>query len=55
MVGYNTEQTRFTSDYTHYAVDFIRRNRKRPFLLDLVHSMAHVPLAVSDQFKGKSE
>lgn len=55
VVGYNTDQTRFTTDYTHYAVDFIRRNRKHPFLLYLAHSMAHVPLAVSDRFKGKSE
>ena len=34
---------------------FIRENRDRPFFLYLAHSMPHVPLAVSDKFKGKSE
>ncbi len=55
IIGYNTDQTRFTTDYTERSIDFIRRNRKNPFFLYLAHSMPHVPLAVSDKFKGKSE
>ena len=55
IIGYNTDQSRFTTDYTERAVNFIRKNRKKPFLLYLAHSMPHVPLAVSDKFKGKSE
>lgn len=55
VVGYNTDQTRFTTDYTERSVNFIRRNRNRPFFLYLAHNMPHVPLAVSDKFKGKSE
>lgn len=55
IIGYNTDQTRFTTDYTTRAVSFITRNRKSPFFLYLAHSMPHVPLAVSDKFKGKSE
>lgn len=55
VVGYNTDQTCLTTDYTERAVNFIRKNKKRPFLLYLAHSMPHVPLAVSDKFKGKSE
>lgn len=55
VVGYNTDQTRFTTDYTVRAVNFIRKNRKKPFFLYLAHSMPHVPLAVSEKFKGKSE
>lgn len=55
VVGYNTDQTKFTSDYTDRAVNFIKKNRKKPFFLYLAHSMPHVPLAVSDKFKGKSE
>jgi len=54
VVGYNTDQSRFTTDYTTRAVSFIERNRNRPFLIYLAHTMAHVPLAVSDKFKGKS-
>lgn len=55
IVGYNTDQTKFTTDYTTRSVNFIKKNKDRPFLLYLAHSMAHVPLAVSDKFKGKSE
>lgn len=55
IVGYNTDQTRFTTDYTNRTVDFIKKNKDRPFFVYLAHSMPHVPLAVSDKFKGKSE
>jgi arylsulfatase len=55
IVGYNTDQSRFTTDYTTRAVNFITANRTKPFFVYLAHSMAHVPLAVSDKFKGKSE
>lgn len=55
VVGYNTDQTKFTTDYTDRAINFIKKNRKQPFFLYLAHSMPHVPLAVSDKFKGKSE
>lgn len=57
IIGYNTDQTRLTTDYTTHAVDFIRRKTEagQPFFLYLAHSMPHVPLAVSDKFKGKSK
>lgn len=55
VVGYNTDQSRFTTDYTTRAVRFIEKNKAKPFFLYLAHSMPHVPLAVSDKFKGKSE
>lgn len=55
LVGYNTDQSRFTTDYTTRSVNFIKKNKNKPFLLYLAHSMPHVPLAVSDKFKGKSE
>lgn len=44
-----------TSDFTLKAVDFIRKNKDKPFFLYLSHPMPHVPLAVSEKFKGKSE
>ena len=34
---------------------FIERNKDRPFFLYVPHTMPHVPLFVSDKFKGKSE
>ena len=57
VVGYNTDQTRFTTDYTMRSIDFIKKNVQagKPFFLYLAHNMPHVPLAVSDKFKGKSE
>jgi arylsulfatase len=48
------DQDMLTSLYTERAVDFIRRNRGNPFFLYLPHTMAHVPLGVSDRFKGSS-
>jgi arylsulfatase A-like enzyme len=41
--------------YTEKAVDFIDRNAEKPFFLYVAHSMPHVPLFVSDKFRGASE
>lgn len=49
------DQAQLTTLYTEYAVSFINRNKKNPFFLYLAHSMTHIPLAVSDKFKGKSK
>jgi arylsulfatase A-like enzyme len=49
------DQSQLTTSYTEYAIDFINRNRNNPFFLYLAHSMPHVPLAVSEKFKGKSK
>jgi len=48
------DQSQLTTMYTERAVSFIKRNKQNPFFLYLAHSMVHVPLAVSDKFKGKS-
>jgi len=50
-----SDQAALTALYTERAVEFIRDNKKKPFFLYLAHSMPHVPLGVSDKFKGKSE
>ena len=57
VIGYNPDISCLTSDYTEHSVDFIRRQSAagKPFFLYLAHSMPHVPLAVSERFKGKSE
>ncbi|MCA9006476.1 MAG: sulfatase, partial [Planctomycetaceae bacterium] len=49
------EQAQLTTWYTEHAVSFINKNHDRPFFLYVPHSMPHVPLFVSDKFKGKSE
>lgn len=48
------DQKLLTKSYTQRSVDFIRRNKSRPFLLYLAHSMPHVPLFVSPEFEGKT-
>jgi len=48
------EQTQLTTWYTARAVSFIERNKDRPFFLYVPHSMVHVPLFVSEKFRGKS-
>ncbi|MPY87098.1 MAG: sulfatase-like hydrolase/transferase [Luteitalea sp.] len=48
------DQTMLTTWYTEHAVDFINRNENHPFFLYVAHSMPHVPLFVSEKFRGKS-
>ncbi len=49
------QQDQLTVRYTEKAIDFIERNQSGPFFLYVPHTMAHVPLGVSERFKGKSE
>ena len=49
------DQEQLTTQYTKRAVQFIEANKDKPFFLYVPHSMVHVPLYVSDKFKGKSE
>lgn len=49
------DQEQLTTQYTERAVAFIEQNQDRPFFLYVPHSMVHVPLYVSDKFKGKSQ
>lgn len=48
------EMNNLTRWYTEHAVSFIRRKKDQPFFLYVPHAMPHVPLAVSDRFRGKS-
>ncbi|MCA9236222.1 MAG: sulfatase [Planctomycetales bacterium] len=48
------DQNQLTTQYTERAVDFIRRQGDKPFFLYVPHSMVHVPLHVSDKFRGQS-
>ncbi len=56
-VGYNTDQSRFTTDFTERSVAFIKESTAadQPFLLYLAHPMPHVPLFVSDERTAASE
>ena len=55
IIEYNPDQRKLTTWYTERAVKFIEANSDRPFFVYVPHSMPHVPLYVSDKFKGKSK
>ena len=48
------DQAKLTTLYTEKAVQFIENHKEEPFFLYMPHSMVHVPIAVSDKFKGMS-
>ncbi|HEX6225184.1 MAG TPA: sulfatase [Chryseolinea sp.] len=49
------DQTTITKRYTEETIRFITGNKEQPFFIYLAHSMPHVPLFASNDFKGKSE
>ena len=55
IIEYNPDQTKLTTQYTERAVKFIEAHRNVPFFLYVPHSMPHVPLHVSEKFRGKSK
>ena len=48
-------QDQLTTWYTEHAVSFIHRHKDQPFFLYVPHAMVHVPLHVSDKFRGKTK
>ena len=47
-------QNTITRRYTERAVEFIEAHQKQPFFLYLAHSLPHIPLFVSTDFRGQS-
>jgi len=50
-----TGQDKLTTEYTQRAVKFIDNHKNEKFFLYLPHSMVHIPLGVSEKFRGKSK
>ena len=50
-----TNQSSLTTQITERSVEFIKKNKENPFFLYIAHPQPHVPLYVSDKFKGKSK
>ena len=48
-------QDQLTTEYTARAVRFIENHKKEPFFLYFPQSMVHIPLGVSEKFRGKSK
>jgi arylsulfatase A-like enzyme len=55
IIEYPVDQATLTERYTEEAIGFITANKDRPFFLYLPHSMPHVPLHVSERFRGRSK
>lgn len=55
VIQSNPDITQFSAKFTERTIDFIKRNQSNPFFVYLAHPMPHVPLAVSEKFKGKSQ
>ncbi len=49
-----SDQDKLTTEYTERAVRFIENHKGEKFFLYLPHSMVHIPLGVSEKFRGKS-
>ncbi|MCX6328952.1 MAG: sulfatase [Bacteroidia bacterium] len=50
-----SDQDKLTTTYTERAVRFIEQHKNEHFFLYLPQSMVHVPLGVSEKFRGKSK
>lgn len=41
--------------FTEESLNFISRHKHKPFFLYMAHTMPHVPIAVSDRFRGQTK
>ncbi len=48
------EQSWFTQTFTEKAIEFISKDKGKPFFLYLAHPLPHVPLFASNAFKGST-
>jgi arylsulfatase A len=55
LVDQHPSQALLTKRWTAAAVEFIERSAGEPFFLYLAHSMPHLPIDASSDFKGSSE
>ena len=55
VVDYYPDQSQMTKKLTEEAVKYIDRNKENNFYLYLAHPMPHVPIYVSEKFRGSSD
>jgi arylsulfatase A-like enzyme len=49
------DMDKITTTYTEKAVKFIEQHKTKPFFLYFAQTMVHIPLGVSEKFRGKSK
>lgn len=55
VIEHDIDLNTVTRRYTEEAIEFVERNKDRPFFLYLAHTMPHVRLGVDPEFRGTSE
>lgn len=53
--GSTTDMSSLTRRFTDESIQFIKKNRERPFFLYLAHTMPHSAIDASPEFRGKSK
>lgn len=54
VIEKKADMSLLTRRYTDDAIDFIKRNKEKPFFVYLAHTMPHIKIAASEEFRGKS-
>lgn len=54
VIEYPVDQSTLTKRYTEEAIRHIKANKERPFFLYMPHTMPHVPLFASEEFKNRT-
>ncbi len=55
QVGQTNDMASLTRLYTDKSIEFLKRNKDKPFFLYLAHTMVHSVIDASTEFKGKSK
>ena len=54
-LGVTRDMASLTRTYTDKGIEFLKKNKDKPFLLYLAHTMVHSVIDASPKFKGKSK
>lgn len=54
VIEQETDVDYLTQKYSKRSIEFIEKAKNGPFFMYLAHSMVHIPLGASPEFKGKS-
>ncbi|MDR1268718.1 MAG: sulfatase, partial [Planctomycetaceae bacterium] len=55
LIEFNPDQALLTKRYTEHALAFLEKNKTKPFFLEIAYNMPHVPLHVTERFRGQSQ
>lgn len=55
VIEYPVDQSTLTKRYTEEAIRLIKSNKEKPFFIYMPHTMPHVPLFASKDFKGRTK